>query len=139
MRRINNLFCCTQCKIEVPKKDWWFCTVLTLLCKIITSWSRHAGVFQKLPIRCTRRRGFKNQESRKSVWLWKDSENSAGRGRCFHYGKQRHLLANYTFRLLPLSFCQLLLFKISLSTFLTLPRLKALLVHSFCLKWKSII
>ena len=40
MRRINNLFCCTQYKIKVPKKDWWFCTVLTLLCKINTSWSR---------------------------------------------------------------------------------------------------
>ena len=94
--------------------------------------SRGVIVFWILPIRCARKRGFQNKESRKSLWLRKDSINSAGRGRCFYYGKQRHLLANYTHRLLHSTFCKLSQFEISLSTFLTFLRLKVLLVDSFC-------
>ena len=55
-----------------PKRSKFYhlCLYLTKNSQILgqnSSFSRHVGVFRKLPIRCARRRGFKNQESRKSV------------------------------------------------------------------------
>ena len=38
--KIINLFCCTQYDIKGTRRDWWFCTLHTLLCKIISSWCR---------------------------------------------------------------------------------------------------
>ena len=38
--KIINLFCCTQYDIKGTRRDWWFWTLHTLFCKIISSWCR---------------------------------------------------------------------------------------------------
>ena len=123
-----------NCSKNIGLSLWLGKGLKTVLNKKSFRETRHVIVFQNLPIGCARNRDFKTWESGLArVLLSFDNSEifSWQMALYFYYCKLRHLLAKPSREFIPPSFCKLCIFTVFICI-LTLPRLKMLLVDTFC-------